>query len=121
MHDREKGSRKSKKARGAATAGSGDAPASEGKKNEALEKIWSRRMALVGLKRIYLAALEGARVEVRDRDGVLVEVKFSPTAAAAATKAIEVANKMLGYSSPEESEGDTHLVVELAEAQALAK
>jgi hypothetical protein len=121
LHDSKKETKKSGAKKAAAAAAAGDVPASEEGKTDALERIWSRRMALVGLKRIYLAALEGARVEVRDRDGVLVEVKFSPTAAAAATKAIEVANKMLGYTSPEESEGDTHLTVELAEAGALAK
>ena len=86
-----------------------------------LEKIWSRRMALMGLKRIYLAALEGARTEIRDEDGALVEVKFSPTAAAAATKAIEVANRMLGYTTPEERESDLSLCVEFGESEALAK
>lgn len=113
MHDSEKEKRDRKRA-------GEQAPAAE-KRGEPLERIWSRRMALLGLKRIYLAALEGARVEVRDRDGVLVEVKFSPTAAAAATKAIEVANRMLGYTAPEEREGDTHLTVELADAEVLAK
>ena len=78
-------------------------------------------MALTGLKRIYLAALEGARTEVRDEDGALVEVKFSPTAAAAATKAIEVANRMLGYTTPDERDTDLSLCVELADAEALAK
>lgn len=86
-----------------------------------LEKIWSRRMALTGLKRIFLAALEGARTEIRDGDGALVEVKFNPTAATAATKAIEVANKMLGYTTPEETESDAHLTVTFEEGEDLAK
>ena len=87
-----------------------------------LQKIWSRRMALLGLKRIYLAALEGARTEIRDGDGALVEVKFNPTAATAATKAIEVANRMLGYTTPDEGEGeDTHLTVSFAGEEELAK
>jgi hypothetical protein len=87
-----------------------------------LEKIWSRRMALLGLKRIFAAALEGARTEIRDGDGALVEVKFNPTAATAATKAIEVANKMLGYTTPEEEEeGDAHLTVTFEEGEELAK
>ncbi len=82
-----------------------------------LEKIWSRRMALLGLKRIYETALEGARVEVRDEDGALVEVKFNPSAANAATKAIEVANRMLGYSAPEDGEeAALTLTVDLGEA-----
>ena len=97
-----------------------DAAADDGARSS-LEKIWSRRMALTGLKRIFLAALEGARTEVRDGDGALVEVKFNPTAATAATKAIEVANKMLGYTTPDEEEGDTHLTVTFDEGEELAK
>ena len=86
-----------------------------------LEKIWSRQMALEGLKRIYEAALEGARQEICDEDGALVEVKFNPTAANAATKAIEAANKMLGYTAPEEDEGEGGLLlVELGEAEEFA-
>ena len=82
----------------------------EEKEKAKLEKIWSRRMALCGLKRIVEAALEGARTEICDEDGALVEVKFNPTAANAATKAIEVANRMLGYTAPED-EGDTDSVI----------
>ena len=88
----------------------------------ALEKLWSRRMALIGLKRIYETALEGARTEIRDEDGALVEVKFNPTAANAATKAIEAANRMLGYTVPEEdTAGDTLFSVELGEAEEYAE
>ena len=86
-----------------------------------LERIWSRQMALEGLKRIYEAALAGARQEICDEDGALVEVKFNPTAANAATKAIEAANKMLGYTAPEEDEGDGGaLLVELGDAEEFA-
>lgn len=89
-----------------------------------LQRIWSRRMALVGLKRIYRAALEGARTEIRDEDGALVEVKFNPTAANAATKAIEVANRMLGYTAPEGdgdgTDGQDKLTVTLGDAEELA-
>ena len=119
MQDTEKGQKKTKESN--AQEEKGRKRGERGKASEGLERIWSRRMALLGLKRIYQAALEGARVEVRDRDGALVEVKFSPTAAAAATKAIEVANKMLGYTAPEESETDTSLCVELGDAGALAQ
>ena len=93
----------------------------EGEAHAKLEQIWSRRMALLGLKRIFFAALEGARTEIRDGDGALVEVKFNPTAATAATKAIEIANKMLGYTAPEEDEGDTHLTVTFEEGEDFAK
>lgn len=95
----------------------------EGKKDPALEKIWSRRMALTGLKRIMEAALEGARIEVCDEDGALVEVKFNPSAANAATKAIEAANRMLGYTTPaEEEEADGGLFyVSLGEAEEYAE
>ena len=79
-------------------------------------------MALCGLKRIVEAALEGARTEVRDEDGALVEVKFNPTAANAATKAIEVANRMLGYTAPEEEgEGDSLIFVDLGDAREFAE
>lgn len=87
-----------------------------------LEKIWSRQMALEGLKKIYRAALEGARQEICDGDGALVEVKFNPTAANAATKAIEAANKMLGYTAPEEEAAAAGTVsVELGEAEEFAE
>ena len=95
---------------------------SPGGQTRALEKIWSRRMALIGLKRIYETALEGARIEIRDEDGALVEVKFNPSAANAATKAIEAANKMLGYAAPEEEKaGASLLSVELGEAEDFAE
>lgn len=95
------------------------APKDGGK--DPLEKIWSRRMALLGLKRIYETALEGARIEVRDEDGALVEVKFNPSAANAATKAIEIANRMMGYAAPEEDAADgLSLSVDLGEAEEFA-
>ena len=98
----------------AAKAGKGD--------SAKLEKLWSRRMALCGLKRIVEAALEGARTEVRDEDGALVEVKFNPTAANAATKAIEVANRMLGYTAPEEEGAhDSVIFVDLGDAREFAE
>lgn len=93
-----------------------------GGSTRALEKLWSRRMALIGLKRIYETALEGARIEIRDEDGALVEVKFNPSAANAATKAIEAANKMLGYAAPgEEATGGGLFSVELGEAEDFAE
>lgn len=87
-----------------------------------LEKVWSRKTALEGLKRIFETALEGARVEVRDENGALVEVKFNPSAANAATKAVETANRMLGYSEPNEADPDaeTGIAVELGEAEELS-
>ncbi len=88
-----------------------------------LEKIWSREMALQGLKRIFETALEGARVEVRDEDGALTEVKFNPSAANAATRAVETANKMLGYTEPKEEDGeeeDTCLTVDLGDCEAFS-
>ena len=79
-------------------------------------------MALIGLKRIYETALEGARIEIRDEDGTLVEVKFNPSAANAATKAIEAANRMLGYTAPEEDATEATLFsVELGEAEEYAE
>ena len=79
-------------------------------------------MALEGLKQIFTAALEGARSEVLDGNGAPVEVKFNPSAANAATKAIEVANRMLGYSAPEDGEeAALTLTVDLGEAAELAE
>lgn len=90
-----------------------------------LRDIWSREMALEGLKKIFMASLEGARVEVCDDNGDVVGVKFNPSAANAARAAVETANKMLGYSSPaEESEGGgegTVLTIELGEAEEFAE
>ncbi len=87
-----------------------------------LAKIWSRRMALIGLKRIYETALAGARIEIRDEDGALVEVKFNPSAANAATKAIEVANRMMGYAAPEEEDPtDLSLRVEFGDWEEYAE
>ena len=87
-----------------------------------LKKLWSRRMALLGLKRVYQAALEGARVEIRDEDGALVEVKFNPSAANAATKAIEVANRMLGYTAPEAEDAEAAaVIVDLGDAAEFAE
>ena len=79
-------------------------------------------MALCGLKKIFEAALAGARIEIRDEDGALVEVKFNPTAANAATKAIETANRMLGYTAPDEGDGEDGFVfVDLGDAEELAE
>lgn len=93
------------------------------KERASLEKVWSRKAALEGLKRIFETALEGARVEVRDEEGALLEVKFNPSAANAATKAVETANRMLGYQEPdgeESGEGETDFTVELGEAREFA-
>ena len=92
------------------------------KERAILEKVWSRKIALEGLKRIFETALEGARIEIRDEDGALVEVKFNPSAANAATKAVETANKMLGYTTPNDEEGteDGSVLVDLGEAEEFA-
>ena len=92
------------------------------KERAILEKVWSRKIALEGLKRIFETALEGARIEIRDEDGTLVEVKFNPSAANAATKAVETANKMLGYTTPNEEEAadDGSIEVDFGEAEEFA-
>ena len=118
--------KKTKPRSGKTTAGkakrkSASARAKE-KERAILEQVWSRKTALEGLKRIFETALEGARIEVRDGDGALVEVKFNPSAANAATKAVETANRMLGYTTPEdeESTADAALEVTLGEAEEFA-
>lgn len=68
---------------------------------EKLRSIWSRAMALRGLKRVMNVSLEAAKIPTLDENGEVIEVKFNPSAANAATKAIETANKMLGYNLPE--------------------
>ena len=111
-----------KKAPRSATKGREQVKEASKSERAKLEKIWSRRMALCGLKRIFEAAIDGARVEIRDEDGALVEVKFNPTAANAATKAIEVANRMLGYTAPEENEdADGLLFIDFGNAEELAE
>lgn len=71
-----------------------------------LEKIWSRKRALRGLMKIFALSLEGARVEIRDEDGAVVDIKYNPSMANAATRAAEAANKMLGYIGPPDAEDD---------------
>ncbi len=82
---------------------------------KALEGIWSRAMALKGLKKVLRVSLEAAKIPTLDESGEVVDVKYNPSAANAATKAIETANKMLGYNLPdadgEEVEGDGELTV----------
>ena len=96
----------------------------EGDEAARLAEIWSREMALEGLKKIFEASLEGARVEVLDECGEVVSVKFSPQAANVARSALDAANKMLGYTSPAEDgaggEGDGVLCIELGEAEEFA-
>lgn len=98
-------------------------PSERERERASLEKVWSRKDALEGLKRIFETALEGARIEVRDEEGALREVKFNPSAANAATKAVETANRMLGYTTPdgeedEACEGD--ITVDLGDAEEFA-
>ena len=83
-----------------------------------LEKLWSRRMAVEGFKKIYAVSLAGARIEIFDDCGEVVEVKYNPSAANAATKALEALNRFLGYTSGgEESEDDGEIVVVLGDAE----
>ena len=88
-----------------------------------LRKIWSRRMAVEGYKKIYLAALEGTRVEILDGNGDVVEVKYNPSAANAATKALDALCRLLGYASPEEEsdDEDREITVELGEAEEFSR
>lgn len=90
---------------------------------ERLQKIWSRRMAVDGYKKVYLASLEGTRTEILDDNGDVVEVKYNPSAANAATKALDALCRLLGYSSPPEptDEADGEITVELGEAEEYSK
>ena len=91
--------------------------------NARLQRIWSRRMAVEGYKKIYLAALEGTRIEILDDNGDVVEVKYNPSAANAATKALDALCRLLGYSLPPEptDETDGEITVELGEAEEYSK
>lgn len=88
-----------------------------------LENIWSKAMALRGLKKVVKVSLEAAKVPTVDENGEIVDVKFNPSAANAATKAIETANKMLGYNIPdedeEESDGELTVIFDGAEEYSL--
>jgi len=86
---------------------------SPGSDEARLQGIWSRAMALRGLKKVVKVSLEAAKVPTLDENGEIVDVKFNPSAANAATKAIETANKMLGYNLPddESDECDSELTV----------
>ena len=78
-----------------------------------LRGIWSKAMALRGLKKVMNVSLEAAKIPTLNENGEVVEVKFNPSAANAATKAIETANKMLGYNLPDDDsdECDTEITV----------
>ncbi len=77
-----------------------------GETEEKLAGIWSRAMALRGLKKVLGVSLEAARIPTLDENGDVVDIKYNPSAANAATKAIETANKMLGYNLPDEEGED---------------
>ncbi|NLK39471.1 MAG: hypothetical protein GX303_04390 [Clostridiales bacterium] len=69
-----------------------------------LERIWSREEALAALKQLYLVSMEGALERVVDKRSGETAVQFNASAASTATKAIEAANKMMGYQKPEAAE-----------------
>ena len=92
--------------------------ASEG---ERLERLWSRRMAIEGFKKIYRVSIEGARTEILGDNGEVVDVKYNPSAANAARAALESLNRLLGYSSPVEEEVDDDIVVILGDAEEFSK
>ncbi len=98
-------------------------PKTGGAHHQTPEEIWSRQTALAGLKRIVEAALACAETEIRDENGMLVEVKFNHQAAGAATKAIEVANRMMGYALPEDGgeAEDTAITVLFGDAEEYAE
>ena len=70
------------------------------------------------LKRVVAVSLEAARQETPGEDGAPARVTYNPSAANAATKAIEVLNRLLGYGAPEtEEEGDGSLTVLFSEGE----
>ncbi|MBQ7171262.1 MAG: hypothetical protein IJR89_03175 [Clostridia bacterium] len=90
------------------------------KKKERPEEIWSRADAVRELKRVVAVSLEAARQETPGEDGAPARVTYNPSAANAATKAIEVLNRLLGYGPPETEEdgGDRSLTVLFGEGEA---
>ncbi|MBQ2118375.1 MAG: hypothetical protein II192_04900 [Clostridia bacterium] len=88
------------------------------KREESPEEIWSRADAVRELKRVVAVSLEAARQETPGEDGAPARVTYNPSAANAATKAIEVLNRLLGYGAPEtEEEGDGSLTVLFSEGE----
>ncbi len=121
-----KNSEKVEKSKGAACGESAAAPrkrkTKEEREREQLRKIWTRSDALRGLKQVVSVSIEAARQEVTDEDGEVSEVKFNPSAANAATKAIEAANRLCGYDGePEDKEDDDEIVICFEEGKELAR
>jgi len=87
------------------------------KRREALAKaeIWSREEALRSLRDIAVMAKENA---LKETGGKTV---FDASAANAATKAIEQANKMCGYNEAEKVDASGKLQIVLGEAEKYAR
>ena len=67
-------------------------------------------------------SIEAARQEITDEDGEVSEVKFNPSAANAATKAIEAANRLCGYDDePAEKDEDDEIVICFEEGKEFAR
>lgn len=86
-----------------------------------LRKIWTRSDALRGLKQVVSVSIEAARQEICGEDGEVSEVRFNPSAANAATKAIEAANRLCGYGEEEKEEADDELVICFEDGGELAR
>ncbi len=98
----------------------GDALTKE-REDAELRKIWTRSDALRGLKQVVSVSIEAARQEICGEDGEVSEVRFNPSAANAATKAIEAANRLCGYGEEEKEEADDELVICFEDGGELAK
>ncbi|MBQ2733136.1 MAG: hypothetical protein IJF74_03180 [Clostridia bacterium] len=96
--------------------------APEEKERDELRKIWTRSDALRGLKQVVNVSIEAARQEITDEDGEISEIKFNPSAANAATKAIEAANRLCGYDDePSEKDEDDEIVICFEEGKEYAR
>ena len=94
----------------------------EEKERDELRKIWTRSDALRGLKQVVSVSIEAARQEIAGDDGEVSEVRFNPSAANAATKAIEAANRLCGYDAePAEKDEDGEIVICFEEGREFAK
>ena len=98
--------------------GRGETPDAE---EAELRRIWSRSDALRGLKQVVSVSIEAARQEIPDENGGVSEVRFNPSAANAATKAIEAANRLLGYGEEQKAEEDGEIVVCFEDGEDCAK
>jgi len=73
-------------------------------------------MALERLRQLADSSIEAVVTETA-KSGGEPEVKYNANAAATAIKAIETANKMLGYNEPEKETGEDGVMIVFGEGE----